>query len=208
MLEFKSFQKIPRYSRECIITEKIDGTNASIYIGGEVDNGEQGLAFERGIDRGNSIYLREDNVFLVASRTRWITPQDDNQGFANWAYEHKEELLKLGPGQHFGEWWGKSIQRTYGLTEKRFSLFNVSKWTDEVRPNCCGVVPILYKGMFTSEAIELTLAELKGRGSQAVLGYMNPEGIVIYHMQSGHYYKKTIVGDEKPKGVIDETNTP
>lgn len=30
--EFKPFPKMPRLSRECIITEKIDGTNASILI--------------------------------------------------------------------------------------------------------------------------------------------------------------------------------
>ena len=32
-MEFKPFAKIPRWSKElAIITEKIDGTNASIYI--------------------------------------------------------------------------------------------------------------------------------------------------------------------------------
>ena len=32
-MEFVEFPKIPRVSRECIITEKIDGTNASVWIG-------------------------------------------------------------------------------------------------------------------------------------------------------------------------------
>lgn len=31
-MEFNGFPKIYRLSRECIITEKIDGTNASILI--------------------------------------------------------------------------------------------------------------------------------------------------------------------------------
>ncbi len=31
-MEFKEFPKIARLTRDCIITEKIDGTNASIYI--------------------------------------------------------------------------------------------------------------------------------------------------------------------------------
>jgi len=31
-MEFKTFAKIPRLSRECIITEKIDGTNGVIWI--------------------------------------------------------------------------------------------------------------------------------------------------------------------------------
>ena len=32
MIQFKEFPKMPRLSREMIITEKIDGTNASIFI--------------------------------------------------------------------------------------------------------------------------------------------------------------------------------
>jgi hypothetical protein len=34
----------------------------------------------------------------------------------------------LGAGRHFGEWWGAGVQRRYGQTAKRFSLFNVSKY--------------------------------------------------------------------------------
>ena len=32
MTEFKTFGKIPRLFRECVITEKIDGTNACVVI--------------------------------------------------------------------------------------------------------------------------------------------------------------------------------
>lgn len=32
MLEFVEFPKIPRLSRDIIVTEKIDGTNAQIYL--------------------------------------------------------------------------------------------------------------------------------------------------------------------------------
>ena len=85
VMEFQEFGKIARLSRECTITEKIDGTNASIFIG---ENGE----------------------FLIGSRSRWITPEEDNYGFAKWALTNKEELLKLGVGHHFGEWWGIGIQ--------------------------------------------------------------------------------------------------
>jgi hypothetical protein len=31
-MEFKEFQKIPRLRRDCVITEKLDGTNAQICI--------------------------------------------------------------------------------------------------------------------------------------------------------------------------------
>jgi len=174
--EFTPFKKIPRLLRECIITEKIDGTNASILITpeGEVQAG---------------------------SRTRWITPDDDNFGFARWVKEHENELRTgLGIGHHFGEWWGQKIQRGYGLAEKRFSLFNGSLWTAETKPACCSVVPILYRGPFLTEAVNATVSELARQGSLAAPGYMNPEGVVIYHVAAGVYFKKTTEGDEAPKG--------
>ena len=32
MIEFKSFPKIPRLFRDCVITEKLDGTNGIVHI--------------------------------------------------------------------------------------------------------------------------------------------------------------------------------
>lgn len=173
--EFSEFPKIYRLSRECVITEKIDGTNASIYI-------------------------EEDGTFTAGSRTRWITPQDDNFGFARWAEEHKVELMSLGPGQHFGEWWGVKIQRGYNLKEKRFSLINTSRWEDpSTRPLCCGVVPVMYKGLFTTEAVERCLDTLRVNGSLASPGFMKPEGIVVYHIAGNVAFKKTLEKDEEHK---------
>jgi hypothetical protein len=40
---------------------------------------------------------------------------------------------------------------------------------------------------------------LTREGSRAAPGYMNPEGIVIYHKASQTYFKATIKDDEKPK---------
>jgi len=184
--EFKPMPKIGRLSRGCVITEKIDGTNASIYIG-SADNADYGL-------------------FLTGSRTRWITPTDDNYGFSRWAHANKEELLKLGPGHHFGEWWGLGIQRGYGLKEKRFSLFNVNRWRDgrDERPACCGVVPLLYEGEFTGGAIESILNALRISGSVAAPGWLKPEGIVVYHQATKTLFKKTLEKDEQPKGKSDE----
>lgn len=175
-MEFESFGKIARLSRECVITEKLDGTNACVYIG-------------------------EAGEFLVGSRTRWITPEDDNYGFARWAHENKDELLKLGPGQHFGEWWGCGIQRGYGVAEKRFWLFNTHRWSDDlgVRPACCGVVPVLATGLFSSVMVEGAIETLREIGSRAAPGFMDPEGIVIFHSAAGHLYKKTLKGDEEGK---------
>lgn len=173
---FVGFPKIPRLSRTCTITEKIDGTNASIFIG-------------------------EDGEFLAASRNRWITPEDDNYGFARWAQTNKQELMRLGPGHHFGEWWGQGIQRNYGLTEKRFSLFAVHRWTDDaVRPTCCHVVPVLFEGEFDTGTVHSELDFLEAEGSIVAPGFMNPEGIIIYHHAANQYFKKTIEADSEPKG--------
>ena len=181
MIEFQGFPKIARLSRLCTVTEKIDGTNASIYI---ADNG---------ID------------MLTGSRTKWITPTDDNAGFAKWVQANREELLKLGPGHHFGEWWGQGIQRKYGQDRKRFSLFNTFLWSDPlVRPACCDVVPVLYEGIFHSNAIEYCIDRLAVFGSLAAPGFMQPEGVMIYHQAAKTYFKKTIIGDEKPKGSTEQ----
>lgn len=182
MMEFQEFQKIGRLSREIVITEKIDGTNGVIGI-------------------------EDDGVTMhVGSRSRWLTPDNgDNFGFALWALTHRDELIALGPGRHYGEWWGSGIQRRYGLTEKRFSLFNVHRWTDvppegkTPRPACCHVVPVLYRGPFSTGMIDVTIADLAATGSLAAPGFMKPEGIVIFHMQSNTLFKKTIEKDDEPK---------
>ena len=177
-MEHIEFPKIARLTRECIITEKIDGTNGCIGIG-------------------------EDGTFLVGSKSRWLSPTSgDNHGLLLWAMTNKEELMKLGAGIHYGEWWGSSIQRGYGLkNEKRFSLFNVSRWADEtIRPACCHIVPELWRGIFNTQIADEQLNILKCSGSLASPGFMRPEGIVIFHTAQGYLFKKTIEKDEQPKG--------
>jgi len=182
-MEFQAFNKIPRLSRDIVVTEKIDGTNGIIAVG---ENGE----------------------FQVGSRNRWLTDAvgnivADNAGFAQWAVRNREDLMQLGVGYHYGEWWGQGIQRGYDLKEKRFSLFNVSRWGDDsVRPFCCGVVPIIGLGEFSTEFISHCLELLKDNGSYAAPGFMRPEGVVIYHTASGQLFKKTIDNDESPKGLV------
>ncbi len=175
-IEFDSFTKIARLSRPCTITEKIDGTNGQICI-------------------------TEDGRFLTGSRSRWITPADDNHGFSRWAHEHQQELMTLGVGRHFGEWWGTGIQRRYDQSRKRFSLFNTSRWSDDtVRPACCDVVPVLYEGIFNNYEAERALGQLKLTGSVAAPGFFRAEGVVIYHHAANLYFKKTIDRDEECKG--------
>lgn len=188
-----------RLSREMIVTEKIDGTNACIHIG-------------------------EDGEFLTGSRSKWITPDCDNHGFSRWATEQKEELLGLGIGTHFGEWWGSGIQRGYELPkgEKRFSLFNVQRWClngqvpqripcsdpriekfQEVAPACCHIIPELYRGDFFSGMPEVVacLDRLEINGSKAAPGFMKPEGVVVWHVAGNFGLKKTLEKDARPKGM-------
>ncbi len=174
-MEFIKFPKIGRYSRDVIVTEKIDGTNAQIFIG-------------------------EDGEFLTGSRNRWITVFDDNYGFALWANGHKEDLLKLGPGRHFGEWWGSGIQRGYGLDHKRFSLFNVTRWREESLPDCVGLVPILWEGPMEEWNGYRVMRDLRITGSKASPDFMNPEGIVIYHTGAKVCFKKTFEKDDGKGG--------
>lgn len=186
MKEFVEFKKIPRLTRECVVTEKIDGSNGVICI-------------------------TEENEFLVGSRSRWLDEHNDNFGFFHWAMQNKEELMKLGVGTHYGEWWGSGIQRGYNLPkgEKRFSLFNCGRWVkdrnipllekQEYCPECCYVVPILYTGIFDTLIFEQIIQSLKEKGSFAVSGFMNPEGIVIYHRAGNLMFKKTIEKDDEWK---------
>lgn len=195
MNDFIEFPKMARLSREVLITEKIDGTNGCLLI--------------------------NDDGLFVGSRTRWISPADDNHNFARWAREHEVELLTLGHGLHFGEWWGSGIQRGYGLRngEKRFSLFNAIRWCphgaepqriltadprivkfQDVAPACCHIVPILWRGIFDTAQVDFQLCRLRVNGSEAAPGFMQPEGVVVYHMAGGVGFKKTLLKDDEYKG--------
>ena len=182
MMEFNPMPKIPRLFRDIVITEKIDGTNASVFV---PESPDEPLRF--------------------GSRTKWITPENDNHGFARWGAEHSEELRYLGPGHHFGEWWGSGINRGYGLKEKRFSLFNTNRWgplRDKEKyhantPACCHVVPALYTGSFSSYRVIMAARNLEKHGSYAASGYTRPEGIVVFHTAAGNLFKYTLEGDAK-----------
>lgn len=179
-MDFIGFPKLYRFNGPVIVTEKIDGTNGQLKI-------------------------TETGEFFVGSRTRWITPENDNHGFARWAYENKADLMELlGIGTHFGEWMGNGIQRGYGLKEKRFYLFNTSRWNnpellDIFKTINVYVVPVLWQGDFDTWSFHTRLTELKVSGSVAIPGYMNPEGIVIYDTRSGVGFKKTFDYDDTGK---------
>lgn len=185
MTEFVAWAKTPRYFRDIVITEKIDGTNAAVIIPEDW----------------------EHNPLEAQSRKRLITPADDNYGFARWVAENCDTLARdLGPGRHYGEWWGQGIQRKYGMDHKAFSLFNTFKWRGAqfATPNLT-VVPVLYEGAHDVSEIDNALDYLRNYGSAAAKSegarFADPEGICIFHTASRQVFKVTLENDESPKSL-------
>jgi hypothetical protein len=222
-MEFTPMPKIARWSREVIITEKIDGTNASIYIAKEEPVGsiERILSDNPPFDKRIAVAHigQPDTGFTghiwAGSRTRWITPgKEDNYGFAAWVKANADELIKLGPGFHFGEWWGAGIQRAYGMKngEKHFSLFDTRWHEREHKPNCASVVPVIFKGGVDGiptqgwSAVTIAMRYLQEAGSLAAPGFMRPEGIVIWHSTARIFLKKTFEKDEEGKNESKSPN--
>lgn len=186
--EFKGFGKIARLSRECVITEKIDGTNAQVVIK---------YLFPSDALPVHATTRFENMVIYVGSRNRWINPNDDNYVFAKWVYDNADCIVQLGEGRHFGEWYGKGIQHGYGMSDRRFALFNVGKWNTENTPECCTVVPTLYSGVFDTNAVDAAMNTLAVNGSVLVPGWMRPEGVMVYHIAANTYFKKTFNDNHK-----------
>ena len=198
---FERFPSLTRFSQGWSISEKIDGTNAQIFIYPSMDYNGKNFS-SRCIASVDGL-----NVF-TGSRSRLITPDADNHGFARWARDNSEMLVRtLGEGRHYGEWWGQGIQRGYGLQEKRFSLFNTLRWKQKDLPEGLYVVPCLIDNEYLDNpgqtAIEV-LEVLKQTGSWANRGFMNPEGIVMFHRASGVAFKKTFDYDEYGKWMENQ----
>ncbi|WP_431888708.1 RNA ligase family protein [Nocardiopsis alba] len=180
--EFTPWPKTKRLFRDIVVTEKLDGTNAAVHIS-------------------------EDGAEVTAqSRNRIITPEADNYGFASWVHANAGQLVDaLGPGLHFGEWWGRGIQRRYGLDVRRFSLFNTERHADtnaDVDGVQVGPVPVLYQGPFSETRIRVELAKLRLNGSVAAPGFMDPEGICVFHTQTRSVFKVTLDHNDAGKWEV------
>lgn len=160
--EFKAFPSINRLSDEfeMVLTEKIDGQNAQVLV--------------------------PENPclpVLAGKRSCWIEPgKQDINGFAAWVRANEDALRLLGAGRHYGEWWGQSIQRNYGLAERRFSLFNYRRFPGGLPrglPPEVRIVPVLYRGEVSQVRMREVIAELFATGSRAEPGWMKPEGVVV-----------------------------
>jgi hypothetical protein len=173
-MEFKSFEKITNIRElNMTITQKIHGSNAQIHI-----------------------YEEEGELKVKAgSRNRWVSPEDDNFGFARFVEDNKQEITeKLGIGTHYGEWAGPGINSGEGLKEKTLILFNHGRYDESNLPPRMKTVPILYTGTVDNMAIQLTFDMLKKHGSYLVEGFMRPEGIVVNI--SGKKFKKVFDAEE------------
>ena len=53
------------------------------------------------------------------------------------------------------------------------------------------VVPSLYNGPFDTGVVESVMKDLQFYGSKAAPGFMNPEGIVVFHEHAKVAFKKT-----------------
>jgi hypothetical protein len=164
--EFTSFDSIERFDQHVTITEKIHGTNAQVFVG-------------------------DESCVYAGSRNRWLSPEDDNFGFASYVQEHAVEIAeKLGVGQHFGEWYGSGINGGYGMKERRFVLFHPRFRDLPSLPPRMDLIPVLYEGPFTPSIVDDTMERLKGEGSRLVRGYMHPEGVVVRFNRTGVMMKK------------------
>lgn len=209
-IQFQAWPKTPRLFRDIVITEKVDGTNSAVIIQESDSDGECSAYVLAHVERDGVEY-----EVAAQSRNRLALPgkATDNHGFAGFVQQNAEELFDLlGPGRHFGEWWGKGIQGRYKNVHPQirgFALFNTAKhkvlhaWL----PMHGGIdvlvepVHVLYEGPFSEKVIRDTLEELKENGS-----WTSPldkaEGIVVFHTQSRQVYKYTIEGDDAYKGAI------
>lgn len=198
-MEFKEWGKTHRLFRNIVVTEKIDGTNACI-IFEEVDGPNEHMPSTSYVIDPETGDLYEVGA---QSKNRLITPEQDNYGFARWVYSNHEELFAiLGPGRHYGEWWGAGIQRRYNQSMKRFSLFNTERFAnlyDEADGVTIDCVPVMYEGPFSEKEILSAAAALRHGGSVAAEGFMKPEGVCIYHTQTKQVMKFTIDSNDKSK---------
>lgn len=207
---FEPFNKIPRLNRECFVTEKLDGTNAVVYVYHACQDEK---CLSHGIDVSTLAESTPEKCawcgkapgldLAAGSKNKWIRIGEDNAGFAAWVEKNKADLLTLGPGWHHGEWHGAGINgNRYGLTDKRFALFD-RRWNESNekfvgRPKCCLVVPILYRGLFDTQTINTLVGMLRKNGSVMYPGKPS-EGVVVFVPQSQQGFKVTTVGDEMSK---------
>ncbi len=191
MPKLKRFGITPELFSEATLCERIDGHTVGIHIEPlktDPASGEVGVRAGDVMFMGATQHAQFYRVW-VQNRNRIITPdQRDVAGVAAWAQAHAAQLAEtLGPGIHFGEWWGYKICRGYGLGpgDRRFSLFNTMRWSfiDGTQVPSLYISPVLWEGDLGQGwgTIVEEMDKLLAGGSVAAPGYRHPEGVILYH---------------------------
>jgi len=201
-MEFVKYPKTARWASPFDITEKLDGTNAAVLIRTMTPELEDD--YHASVDEPFRVLFNElgpEYAVAAQSRTRVITPDDDNYGFARWVFDNADTLVRdLGPGTHYGEWWGAKIQRAYGLIngERYFSLFDRKRYSDDLyhggaHTTGLTLVPLLNAGdEFSTEELEDSLQWLVENGSAVGTGFDRAEGVVVHFHHNGMRLKYII----------------
>jgi hypothetical protein len=207
--EHRTWPKTPRLTVPFVITEKIDGTNSCVAVSRLGDrDGVAAADLDFPEHHGVRVVFTEAGCFALraASRTRWIAPgPKDNFGFAAWVHEHAEQLVNLGPGRHYGEWFGQGIQRGYGMSNRCFALFD-EKWRNSLPyglPANVGVVPRVATaaGHELSKRVAWALDHLDREGSYVGEPGAVAEGVVVASMSS-HPIRFKALADEPEWSTI------
>jgi len=193
-VEFRKFPKISRLQSPVIVTEKLDGTNACVVI----------------VHTGMTTH-----VVRAQSRNRFLTPDDDNYGFARWVADNSEMLVDLlGPGYHYGEWFGQGIARNYALTRKWFALFQVDRYAEMAGNRAVDMdgigmmlVPELLRAVtFCPNVLEQARFALSG-GSK-INNFPRPEGYVIFFEHNRATFKVVLDKHDEKKVRQSHSDRP
>jgi len=85
----------------------------------------------------SSVVFPPDGDFYVQSRTKIITPEKDNAGFAAWVHDNIDLFKHLDKSGYvvYGEWCGQGIQKGVAISQvpKQFIVFairslNTGRW--------------------------------------------------------------------------------
>lgn len=104
------------------INKFVDGLKGSVTYRGKVK-----------LHGTNAAIMLHNGEMFVQKRTDFITPDNDNAGFAKWAYANKDWLLRFNPSDWptkviHGEWCGSGVQKGDAISNigrKVFVIFAV-----------------------------------------------------------------------------------
>lgn len=224
MGQFRKWSSTPRWHKGLRVYEKIDGTNGCVIVQ------RVGLT-DLGMVPKDAVAVLDDSQEFgywvrAQSRSRIITPGNDNFGFAKWVHDNSWALAHvLDQGYHYGEWFGEGIQKNpLGIEGRRFYLFHAWYWArpeNALKLSQSGVtglghVPVLHDpdthGEATWETIPAIMDDLAWYGTKVegavgvVSGYAHepdtmarPEGIIVWHKDTQQKYKILLDNDSVHK---------